>query len=92
MGKLAPLWSLVMMNGACIAQLLIVMDMIRQTQHMHQEMNDCHCLFHCYIHHQWGTRCDVVRYRANAQVPLFCYKQEAATQLLVTIDSIQEDA
>ncbi len=50
-GKLAPLWSLVMMNGACVAQLLIVTDMIKQTQHMQQEMNNSYRLFHCYIHH-----------------------------------------
>ncbi len=41
-----------MMNGTCIAQLLIVMDMIKQTQHRQQEMNDSYHLFHCYIHHQ----------------------------------------
>ncbi len=51
MGKLAPLWSPVMMNGACVAQLLIVMDTIKQTQHTQQEMNDSYRLFHCYIHH-----------------------------------------
>ncbi len=73
MGKLMPLWSPVMMNGACIAQLLIVMDTIRQTQYMQKEMLDCNCLFHCYIHHCWGTRCDVVHCRANVQAPLFCY-------------------
>ncbi len=29
--KLMPLWSLTMMNGACIAQIQTVTDMIRQT-------------------------------------------------------------
>ncbi len=81
-----------MMNGACIAQLLMVTDMIRQTQYMQKEMADSNRLFHCYIHHWWATQCDVVCYRANVQAPLFCYEQEAAMRLLVTMDSIQEDA
>ncbi len=51
MGKMAPLWSPVMMNGACVAQLLIVMDTIKQTQHTQQELNDSYRLCHCYIHH-----------------------------------------
>ncbi len=51
MGKLAALWSLVIMNGACVAQMLKVMDMIKLMQHMQQEMNDSYHLFHCYIHH-----------------------------------------
>ncbi len=54
MGKLMPLWSLTMMNGACVAQLLIVTDTIKQTQHMQQEMLACNRLFHCYIQHRWG--------------------------------------
>ncbi len=92
MGKLEPLWSPVMMNGACIAQLLIVMDTIKQTQHTQQEMTDRYRLFHCYIHHRWGTQCDMVCYRANVQAPLFCFQQEAAMRLRVTIAGIREDA
>ncbi len=91
MGKLVPLWSPTMMNGACIAQILMVMDMIRQMQYMQQEMNDCHRLFHCYMQHRWATLCDMIRYQANVQVPLFCYEQEAAMQLQVTMDSIQAE-
>ncbi len=57
-----PLWSPTMMNSACIAQLLMVTDMIRQTQYMQQEMLDSNCLFRCYMHHQWATQCNVVCY------------------------------
>ncbi len=77
-GKLMALWSPVMMNGACVAQILMVMDMIRQTQYTQQEMNDCYHLFHCYMQHWWGMQCDMVRYQANVQAPLFCYEQEVA--------------
>ncbi len=58
----APLWSLVIMNGACVAQLLAVIDKIRMTQCKQSQMNDCKRLFHCYLEHRWGTCCDVVRY------------------------------
>ncbi len=57
-----PIWSPMMMNGACVTQILRVTDMIKQMQYMQQEMNDCYRLFHCYMLHQWGTRCDVVCY------------------------------
>ncbi len=80
------------MNGAWVTQMLKVMDTIKLTQHMQQEMIDSYRLFHCYIHHQWGMRCDVVHYQANVQVPLFCYQVEAAMRLRITIESIQEDA
>ncbi len=33
----------------------------------------------------------MVCYRANVQAPLFCYQQEAAMRLHVTISSIQQD-
>ncbi len=33
----------------------------------------------------------MVCYRANVQAPLFCYKQEAAMRLQVTMDSIQAE-
>ncbi len=54
-GKLMPLWSPVMMNGACVAQILTVTDKIKLTCYMQEEMNDCYWLFHCYLQHQWGT-------------------------------------
>ncbi len=63
-----------MMNGACVTQVLRVTDTIKQTQFMQQEMNDCYHLFHCYMQHQWGTRCNVIHCRPNVQAPLFCYE------------------
>ncbi len=81
-----------MMSGACVAQILRVTDMIKQMQYSQQEMNDCYHLFHCYLLHWWGMRCNVVHYRPNIQAPLFCYELEASMRLLVTIDSIQTEA
>ncbi len=73
-----PLWSPTMMNGACVAQILMVTDKIQQTQYSQLEMIDCYRLFYCYVLHRWGTRCDVVCYRPNVQAPLFCDELEAS--------------
>ncbi len=72
-----------MMNGACVAQILMVTDKIQKTQYSQEEMIDCYRLFHCYMQHRWGTRCDVICYRPNVQAPLFCYELEASMRLLV---------
>ncbi len=48
-GILMPLWGPVMMNGACVTQILAVTDRIRQTQRLQAQMNDCYRLFHCYL-------------------------------------------
>ncbi len=42
MGKLMPIWSLTMMNGACVAQILTVTDKIQKTQYSQLEMIDCY--------------------------------------------------
>ncbi len=44
-----------MMNGACVAQILMVTDKIKLMQYTQEEMNDCYRLFHCYLQHWWGT-------------------------------------
>ncbi len=62
MGKLMPLWSPVMMNGACVAQILMVTDKIQKTQYPQLEMIACLRLFFWYMLHWWGTRYDVIRY------------------------------
>ncbi len=54
-GKLMSLWSPTMMNGACVAQILMVTDKIQKTQYPQLEMIDCYRLFHCYVLHRWGT-------------------------------------
>ncbi len=41
-GKLVLLWSPVIMNGACVTQMLKVMDTIKQTQNTQQGMIDCY--------------------------------------------------
>ncbi|MCP4539772.1 MAG: hypothetical protein GY832_21755, partial [Chloroflexi bacterium] len=55
-------------------------------------MIDCKRLFHCYMEHRWGTRCDMARYRPNMQAPLFCYQLEAAMCMPVVIQSVLNDA
>ncbi len=67
-----------MMNGACVAQILMVTDNIQKTQYPQLEMIDCLRLFFCYVLHWWGTRCDVIRYQPNVEAPLFCYELEAS--------------
>ncbi len=91
-GMLLALWNPVIMNGACVAQLLIVLELIRAMQGSQAQMNDCLRLFHFYVQHCWGTRCDVVHYRPNVQAPLFCYQLETSLRLPVVIKSILDDA
>ncbi len=87
-GMLHPLWSPVIMNGACVAQLLAVLECICAMQNTQEQMLDCLRLFFCYVQHRWGMRCDVVHYRPNVQAPLFCYQLEAAMRLPVVVRSI----
>ncbi len=81
-----------MMNGACVTQILMVTDKIKLMQYMQEEMNACYRLFHCYLQHRWGTRCDVAGYQPNVQAPLFCYELEASMRLTVMMQSIQNEA
>ncbi len=80
------------MNGACVAQLLAVIDKIQLTQVKQGQMLDCKRLFHCYMDHRWGTRCDVTRYHPNVQAPLFCYQVESSMRLGVVVPSVLEQA
>ncbi len=80
------------MNGACIAQMLKVMELLKNTCYSWQELLDSLRLFFCYVDHHWGTWCDMVRYTANAQPSLFCYQLELDMRLCITINSILEDA
>ncbi len=91
-GIQAALWSPVITSGACVAQILTVLERIRTSQCSQAQMNECYRLFHCYLEHRWGTCCDVVRYWPNVQAPLFCYQMEAVLRLTVVIESIQRDA
>ncbi|MCP4549215.1 MAG: hypothetical protein GY835_22405, partial [bacterium] len=91
-GKLEPLWSPVIMSGACVAQMLVALERIRNTSCSQAQMNECHRLFFCFLEHRWSNRCEVVRYQPNVQAPMFCYQMEAALRLTVTIKSVREEA
>ncbi len=80
------------MNGACIAQMLKVMELLKNTHYSQQELLDSLRLFFCYVNHRWCTWCEVTRYIANMQAPIFCYQLEADMRLHITVDSIQEEA
>ncbi len=47
------------MNGACIAQMLKVTELIKNS-YSQQEMLDSLRLFYCYISHHWGMRCNMI--------------------------------
>ncbi len=55
MGRLAALWDPVIMNRACITQMLKVTELIKNTRYSQQEMLDSLRLFFCYVGHCWGT-------------------------------------
>ncbi len=80
------------MNGACIAQMLKVTELLKNTCHMQQELLNSLRLFFCYVNHRWGMWCNVVQFATNVQAPLFCYQLEAAMRLCIMVNSIQEDA
>ncbi len=48
MDKKAPLWSPELINGACLAQMLKVMELLKNTSYSQQELLDNLQLFFCY--------------------------------------------
>ncbi len=87
-----PLWSLELMSGSCIAQILKVTELLKNKCNMQQECLNSLRLFFNYIMHRWFMHCEVICFSANVQALLICYQLEMDMRLQVMIASILEEA
>ncbi len=91
-GVKLPLWSPLLINGACMAQIIKVMELLKLSPYMQMEWLDCLRCFFNYLMHHWYMRCDMTQRHPNVQVPLHIFQLEFEMHFQHMLDSILTQA